>query len=59
MFFVLLECVFEKIFCLAKELGHLVLGTKKNSDEKNLGEKLEDFKTSYFAGALLLEEKSY
>ncbi len=49
----------EKIFCMAKELGHLVLGTKKNSGEKNLGDKLDDFKTSYFAGALLLEEKSF
>jgi transcriptional regulator with XRE-family HTH domain len=49
----------EKIFCIAKELGHLVLGTKKSSGEKNLGEKLDDFKTSYFAGALLLEEKTF
>lgn len=49
----------EKIFCLAKELGQLVLGTKKISGEKNLGEKLDDFKTSYFAGALLLEEKTF
>lgn len=49
----------EKIFCIAKELGHLALGTKKISDENNLGEKLEDFKTSYFAGALLLEEKVF
>ncbi|MBY0416079.1 MAG: helix-turn-helix domain-containing protein [Bdellovibrionales bacterium] len=49
----------EKIFCIAKELGHLVLGTKKISGEQNLGEKLDDFKTSYFAGALLLEEKMF
>jgi transcriptional regulator with XRE-family HTH domain len=49
----------EKIFCIAKELGHLVLGTKKIPGEKNLGEKLDDFKTSYFAGALLLEEKTF
>ncbi len=49
----------EKIFCLAKELGHNVLGSKLISAEKNLGEKLDDFKTSYFAGALLLEEKAF
>lgn len=49
----------EKIFCIAKELGHQVLGTKKSSGEKNLGEKLDDFKASYFAGALLLEEKAF
>lgn len=49
----------EKIFCIAKELGRLVLGTTANSGEKNLGEKLDDFKTSYFAGALLLEEKTF
>ncbi|MBC7428881.1 MAG: helix-turn-helix domain-containing protein, partial [Bacteriovorax sp.] len=49
----------EKIFVMAKELGHLVLGTKKVPGEMNLGEKLDDFKTSYFAGALLLEEKIF
>ena len=49
----------EKVFCIAKELGHIVLGAKKFSGEKNLGEKLDDFKTSYFAGALLLEEKMF
>ncbi|MBC7429276.1 MAG: ImmA/IrrE family metallo-endopeptidase [Bacteriovorax sp.] len=49
----------EKIFGMAKELGHLVLGTKKVPGEMNLGEKLDDFKTSYFAGALLLEEKIF
>jgi transcriptional regulator with XRE-family HTH domain/predicted transcriptional regulator len=49
----------QKTFCLAKELGHLVLGTKKEIENKNLGEMLEDFKTSYFAGALLLEEKQF
>jgi transcriptional regulator with XRE-family HTH domain len=51
--------VTENVFCIAKELGRLVLGTTTSSGEKNLGEKLDDFKTSYFAGALLLEEKTF
>jgi transcriptional regulator with XRE-family HTH domain len=49
----------EKIFYIAKELGYLVQGNKKRSSEMNLGEKLDDFKTSYFAGSLLLEEKNF
>ncbi len=49
----------EKIFAIAKELGNIVLGNKKSAGEKNLGEKLDDFKSSYFAGALLLEEKAF
>ncbi len=49
----------QKTFCLAKELGHLVLGTKKEMEKKNLGEMLDDFKTSYFAGAILLEENLF
>lgn len=49
----------QKIFGMAKELGHIVLGHKKTTGEINLGEKLDDFKSSYFAGALLLEEKVF
>ena len=49
----------QKIFAMAKELGHIVLGNKKTTGERDLGEKLDDFKSSYFAGALLLEEKVF
>ena len=49
---------YQKSYYLMKELGTLVPGTKKDIAKETLGELLENYKTSYFAGAVFLEEKS-
>jgi transcriptional regulator with XRE-family HTH domain len=47
----------QKTFYLAKEIGHQLLGL--GNSEKSLGALLEDYKASYLAGAILLEEKMF
>ena len=47
----------QKTFYLTKEIGHQLLGVA--DPEKNLAALLEDYKSSYFAGAVLLEEKMF
>lgn len=49
----------QKSYYAAKELGRIILGSKNLESEEGLEAKLLDFKTSYFAGALLLEEKAF
>ncbi|MBC7537630.1 MAG: helix-turn-helix domain-containing protein [Bacteriovorax sp.] len=47
----------QKTFYLTKEIGHRLLGL--SNLEKSLGALLEDYKASYFSGAVLLEEKMF
>ncbi len=47
----------QKTFYLAKEISYQTQGS--NSPEKSLGALLEDYKASYLAGAILLEEKMF
>jgi transcriptional regulator with XRE-family HTH domain len=49
----------DKIFYVAKELGYHLINTGSNPVQKSLGALLEDFKTSYFAGAILLNEELF
>lgn len=49
----------QKAYYVAKELGHLLNAEDERPAPDTLGAKLLDFKTSYFAGALLLEEKLF
>lgn len=49
----------DKIFYIAKELGHHLIGSGEHPVEKSLGALMEDYRTSYFAGALLVDEASF
>lgn len=46
----------DKFFYASKVLGHHVLSSGNSPVQKSLGALLEDFKTSYFAGAFLMDE---
>ncbi len=49
----------QKTFYIACELGHIILGHASDSQDHSFSVTLQNYRSRYFAGALLLEEKNF